>query len=334
MANTSDKVLKVAKAELGYLEKSAKAYKKNPDVIYKKTEGAGYDNYTKYGAWIGMTPAFWCAQFICWIFSEAYGKQVGKEILYGKYSSACETIRQNFISNKAYDRQPKVASLIFFEGTRHSGANHIGIVTKVDSKYVYTIEGNTSSGSGVIDNGGAVSEHAYNKTSSYILGYGHPKYDTEPTPAPTPTPKKKTVVTYCSHLENGEWLGQIKGYNNTDTNGYSGVIKKPIDAFMVKGDGSAKITYRAHSCESKKWYPAVTGYSKTDSKNGYAGEFGKQIDAIMIKGENINGKLKYRVHIKDGKWLPWVTGYNAKDNENGYAGNLGQPIDAIQIGIE
>ena len=332
MGSAIDKIIKIAEAELGYYEKSAKSYKADPKVIYEKVKGAGYDNYTKYGAWIGMTPAFWCAQFVCWLFSESFGKEKGKAVL-GTYSSACETIRQKFIANKRYDKTPKIGDAIFFEGTRHSGANHIGLVTKVDSKYVYTIEGNTSGGSGVIDNGGMVARHSYNKTSSYILGYGHPNYSLVEDSTPTPT-VSKTTVTYTSHLDNGRWLGTIKGYNNKDTNGYSGVIGKAIDAFMVKLSGDAKVTYRAHSSVTKKWYSAVTGYSKTDSKNGYAGTLTKEIDAIMIKGENINGKLKYRVHVKGGKWLPWVTGYNAKDTSNGYAGNLGQPIDAIQIGIE
>ena len=49
MANTVDKVLSIAEAEVGYLEKSKSAYQKDPNVIYSKTEGAGYDNYTKYG---------------------------------------------------------------------------------------------------------------------------------------------------------------------------------------------------------------------------------------------------------------------------------------------
>ena len=43
MANTVDKVLKIAEAEVGYLEK-----KTNADLD-SKTKNAGYNNYTKYG---------------------------------------------------------------------------------------------------------------------------------------------------------------------------------------------------------------------------------------------------------------------------------------------
>ena len=43
MANTVDKVLKIAESEVGYLEK-----KSNKDLD-SKTSNAGYNNYTKYG---------------------------------------------------------------------------------------------------------------------------------------------------------------------------------------------------------------------------------------------------------------------------------------------
>ena len=43
MANTVDKVIKIATAEVGYLEKKSN---KNLD---SKVENAGYNNYTQYG---------------------------------------------------------------------------------------------------------------------------------------------------------------------------------------------------------------------------------------------------------------------------------------------
>ena len=43
MANTVDKVLKVARGEVGYLEK------RNANNLYNKTANAGSNNYTKYG---------------------------------------------------------------------------------------------------------------------------------------------------------------------------------------------------------------------------------------------------------------------------------------------
>ena len=44
-----NKVINIALNEVGYLEKSKSAYQKNPNIIYDKTQGAGEDNYQKYG---------------------------------------------------------------------------------------------------------------------------------------------------------------------------------------------------------------------------------------------------------------------------------------------
>lgn len=73
--NNVDKVIKIAKAEVGYLEK-----KSNKDLD-SKTANAGRANYTKYGKWIGMNGDYWCASFVCWCFYKAYGNDLGKKLL-------------------------------------------------------------------------------------------------------------------------------------------------------------------------------------------------------------------------------------------------------------
>lgn len=172
MANTCDKVINIAKNEVGYLEK------KSNSQLDSKTANAGSANYTKYGKWYGLNPDFWCAMFICWIFNEAYGATTAKNLLCGSFSAACETIKQHFIDKGQYfTSSPKVGDVIFFTGTRHTGANHIGLVTNVSNGRVYTIEGNTSGGSTVIDNGGGVANKSYAISYNRILGYGRPKYD-------------------------------------------------------------------------------------------------------------------------------------------------------------
>ena len=78
--NDAKKVIAVAMAEVGYLEKSKAAYKKDPNVIYEKTAGAGQDNITKYGKEMHDIypktmdfPAYWCDEFVDWCFQKAYG---------------------------------------------------------------------------------------------------------------------------------------------------------------------------------------------------------------------------------------------------------------------
>lgn len=167
MEKTSDVVIRVAKAENGYLEK------RSNKSLNSKKGNAGRSNYTKYGKWYGLNPAYWCAEFVSWCFNKAYGNC---NLIYGE-SASCETIRKRFINAKRYHEDPKAGDTIFFKGSRHTGANHIGIVTKVSGDVVYTIEGNTLSDAGVVDNGGAVNNKAYKKSYSRILGYGRPAYD-------------------------------------------------------------------------------------------------------------------------------------------------------------
>ena len=77
-------------------------------------------------------------------------------------------------AGKFYEKGPKVGDQIFFK----SGSEivHTGIVVDVDSKKVYTVEGNTSGASGVVANGGCVCRKAYSLTDSKIAGYGRPNY--------------------------------------------------------------------------------------------------------------------------------------------------------------
>lgn len=63
---------------------------------------------------------------------------------------------------------PVPGILIFFsKGHKLTDPSHVGIVTKVTSTYVYTVEGNTSD---------AVHERKYLLNDPYIIGYGVPSY--------------------------------------------------------------------------------------------------------------------------------------------------------------
>ena len=169
----ADKVIKIAEGEVGYLEK-----KSNKD-LESKTANVGYNNYTKYGKWIGANGDYWCASFLSWNFYKAYGTDMGKKLLCGSYSAACETIRGNFVKKKKYYTdmtKAKPGDVIFFKGTRHAGANHIGLIVSVVGSKITTIEGNSSGAHGVIDNGGGVVKKSYTIPDSKIMGYGSPDF--------------------------------------------------------------------------------------------------------------------------------------------------------------
>ena len=123
---------------------------------------------------------------------------LGRSVL-GTYSAACETLRGTIPPT----RDPQPGDIIFFSGTRHSGANHIGIIYDVNSTTIYTIEGNTSGAAGVIDNGGCVAAKSYSRSNGRILSYARPTYTTA-------CPASKVVA-----VAQGE-IGYIEKASNAD----------------------------------------------------------------------------------------------------------------------
>lgn len=178
-----DTLINFAKNEVGYLEKSKSAYTKNPNVLYDKTAGAGYDNYTKYGYEMHKIypavmdfPAAWCDCFVDWCFYKVFGVATAKSLLCGDFNDYTVASADMYKKKGAwYTSNPKPGDQIFFKNK--TGICHTGLVRAVDKNYVYTIEGNTSSSSGVVANGGGVFEKKYPIRSANIAGYGRPKYD-------------------------------------------------------------------------------------------------------------------------------------------------------------
>lgn len=184
-----NKVLEIAKAELGYLEKKTNA------SLDDKAANAGSGNYTKY--WRDLAPGYqgqsWCNAWIDWIHQKAYGEKEAKKLLCtpGGWSYYTPTSASYFKSKgQWYTKSPQVGDIIYFKNSQR--ICHVGIVYKVDSAYVYTYEGNTSGGSGVVANGGGVFAKKYSLSNSRIAGYGRPKYDNT---SSTPTTNTNTIST-------------------------------------------------------------------------------------------------------------------------------------------
>ena len=181
------KVLAIAEAEVGYLEKAS-----NKDLD-DKTANAGSNNYTKYARDLDAIPHFynfakqgyaWCDIFVDWLFVQAFGVAAAKKLLCqpdDSYGAGCLfSSRYYKWNNQFYTSDPKPGDQIFFWNSAKNDVAHTGIVYKVDDTYVYTIEGNTSSATGVVANGGGVWKKKYKLTYDRIYGYGRPAYDVEP----------------------------------------------------------------------------------------------------------------------------------------------------------
>lgn len=186
MNNYASKVIKIAQAEVGYLEKKSN---KNLD---HKTANAGYNNYTKYARDLDALGDFYngkkqgyayCDMFVDWCFLKAYGLDTALKLLCQpkkSYGAGCGPSSEYYKKKgQFHTKNPKVGDQIFFWDKGKTRVAHTGLVYKVDANYVYTIEGNTSGASGVIANGGGVCKKKYSLNYNRIYGYGRPNYDPE-----------------------------------------------------------------------------------------------------------------------------------------------------------
>lgn len=179
MSYDRQKVIDIALAEVGYLEKASNS---NLD---SDTGNAGYKNYTKYardlakeGYYNGNKNGYaWCDVFVDWCFFKAWGKKEGQALQCqtGDLGAGCGYSAQYFKNKGQFHKSnPQPGDQIFFGS--EGNVTHTGLVYKVDNSKVYTVEGNTSGASGVVANGGGVFKKSYSLTYSKIYGYGRPAY--------------------------------------------------------------------------------------------------------------------------------------------------------------
>lgn len=171
-----DAVQKVLFAEDGYCEKRSNA------SLDSKTANAGSANITKYWrdlnnwglmgqskGWAGGSAWSWCAGLQSWAFITAFGKEAAKKILLHLPFISCDTLGKLAKKQGVLKSSPKRGDLIlFWNGGRF---HHVAFVYKVTSTTVYTIEGNTSSGSKVVPNGGQVCKKSYSISAAKKAGH-------------------------------------------------------------------------------------------------------------------------------------------------------------------
>lgn len=299
-----------------------------------KHVGQGASTFRKWYYGSDLKGVAWCAVFVSYI-----ANQTG---ILNKIVKKCEGAgnfpREGVPAGwgKWYEgnSKPQVGDIILFTWNgqgRYQGydayySDHVGIVYKVDSNYVYTVEGNTD---GTNDTS-IVTKRKYALNSGLINGYYRPNWSAvKKTTASqtTNTVKKETApdVTYRVRC-GGKWLPAVKNLED-----YAGLTGKAITDVAIKVS-KGKVKYRVHN-KGGSWLPYVTGYNTNDYYNGYAGS-GKTIDAVEIvytpeKGKSY--KAKYRVSALYQSYYDWQRNNDKSNGQDGYAGLFGNAIDKLQI---
>lgn len=250
-----NKVISIAKAENGYLEKRSNSQ------LDSKTANAGSENYTKY--WRDIYPAYqgqpWCACFVTWCFVQAFGKDKAKQLLKHYPYTYCPTMKDLFTLNS----NPNVGDIVIFY--RNGQFAHTGIVTKVSGDQFWTVEGNTSGGSTIVANGGGVFEKSYYNSKLPGTKFCTPDYSLVASTSRTTNTddvvaKKQSTVAYVARMKKDS-----KCYTKSNTSSQSKLFPK-----LKKGAVVDVMKYTETDSSGLKWYFVRIPYPNDD---GFVFEF-------------------------------------------------------------
>ena len=184
-------VIELARADLGY------------------TESPPNSNRTKFGEAYGMNGQPWCV-IALWYWFDRAGERMA--FFGGGKTASCSILlrwyREQGLTVDVSDIKVGDIVILNFSGTQDT--QHCGLVVDTywhfDARYITTIEGNTSDGSGSQDNGGCVA--LKRRYPHQIVGVCRPQYKAEePQPVDDITGRwSEEDIRWC--LEHG----LLKGY--------------------------------------------------------------------------------------------------------------------------
>ena len=240
---------------------------------------------------------------------DAFGKDAALKLLCqpkGNNAGAGCNSAMNYFKNKGqfYDK-PEVGDVIFFESSTDAGeASHTGIVYKKGLLYVHTVEGNTSDGKSVVENGGEVCEKKYTLGNSRILGYGRPDYGDpeDATVDETEEPVIDTPVEYIGtatvnapsgrvnfRQQPSKSASQVKGMGKIK-NGEEVMVKTKSDEWAAveygKYRGYVMLEFLVFRDEDKE-------HQETQEPEGNPEMTVETIHHTVLKGETLWGLAKY-----------------------------------------
>lgn len=196
------------------------------EVGYQET--GGY-NVTKYGSWFGMQDE-WCVMFIAWCANQA---GISRTVI-PKYATT-SAMRDyysplgRYYSRAASSASPQVGD-IYFKGSSATNTGHVGLIVKVDSEYIYTVEGNAG------PNADCVYADRHSLDASYFVAFARPAYVED-------HDCDNWTISNLSHSGTCALCGVISEYHNfvsegsvqkCSTCGYSISLNKIEDEVLLK----------------------------------------------------------------------------------------------------
>ena len=204
-------VLRIAREELGYLEKAS-----NYDLD-SKTGNPGSNNYTKYARdlweciphfYQGSKQGYdWCCVFVDWCIYKACGNDSTKaqkaKFYTGPYGAGCQYAAMYYQSANAWHCDPLPGDQVFFGN--YGCYKHTGLVEKVDENTITVIEGNSNN---------CVRRCVYSINDYSILGYGRPDYAGDE-PGDNPFVDVRSDAWYYDAVMWGYNNGVVSGVDST-----------------------------------------------------------------------------------------------------------------------
>ena len=149
---------------------------------------------------------------------------------------------------------------------------------------------------------------------------------------PTPVSKAgKVDVFYQLKMNNGEWLEEVKNYQNENDDGYAGWRNRTHTALKMRVSAGS-IRYRVHSLDGK-WCKWMYNGDVASTQDGhvidavqayYITPDGREYQQVWYRSSCTGDDTYYDTCCDDG---------TTHEEYDGYAGIYGKPLDALQCYI-
>ncbi|MBQ9741982.1 MAG: LysM peptidoglycan-binding domain-containing protein [Kiritimatiellae bacterium] len=314
MSYDKQKVINIALAEVGYLEKETISQ------LDHQTANAGDENITKYARDMAEINFYngrkqgvaWCDVFVDWCFMKAYGKAAALALTCQPTKAAnnagagCKWSRKYYQEKGRLFDNPQPGDQIFFGNA--SSVSHTGLVYRVANSKVYTIEGNTSASAGVVPNGGGVYKKSYPLTHGRIYGYGRPDYGAQVEETLDKATEKPAAVDYSGFetytVKKGDTLWRIAQKTTGSGSKYKAIMTlNQLSSEKLKIGQVLKIREKTGSGKTEAKTPDYTEYTvkKGDSLWRIAAKHlgrGSRYREIMTASSLSSDKLKIGQKLK------------------------------------